>query len=164
METLGFIIDDISRLFRRRFDARARAVGVTYSQWRLLITVSRNEGVNQIWLAEFLEVEAITICRMIDRLHDVGLVERRRDPTDRRAWRIYLTELAHPLLKELYRLAHNLAEESMAGLIQSKREMLSELLSRVRANLADPAFTADQTVFHMRTELNTTALPSFGYQ
>ena len=91
-DSLGFLISDVSRLMRRRFDERARQLGATRAQWRTLTMLSRNEGLNQGALADLLEVEPITLCRMIDRLEESGLVERRRDPADRRAWQLFLTE------------------------------------------------------------------------
>jgi DNA-binding MarR family transcriptional regulator len=90
-DSLGFLISDVSRLMRRRFDERARLIGVTRAQWRTLTTLSRHEGINQGGMADLLEVEPITLCRMIDRLEEANLVERRRDPGDRRAWLIFLT-------------------------------------------------------------------------
>src|SRR3546814_20414492 len=80
---------------------RTRVIGITGAQWRLLFTVSRNEGQNQGATAELLEVEPITLCRMIDRMEDAGMVERRPDPTDRRAWRLYLTDTSRPLIRPL---------------------------------------------------------------
>ena len=82
-DSIGFLISDVSRLLRRRFDERARLIGVTRPQWRALTALSRQEGMQQGALAELLEVEPITLCRMVDRLEEAGLVERRRDPADR---------------------------------------------------------------------------------
>ncbi len=79
-ETLGFAVTELSRLIRRGFDEHARAIGVTRAQWHTLFMLSRNEGINQGGLADLLEVEPITACRMIDRLEEAGLVERRPDP------------------------------------------------------------------------------------
>src|SRR5258706_15552124 len=100
-ESLGFLISDVSRLMRRRFDERARLIGVTRAQWRTLVTLSRHEGINQGGLADLLEVEPITLCRMVDRLEEAGLVERRRDPADRRAWQIFPPPQALPPLHQL---------------------------------------------------------------
>jgi DNA-binding MarR family transcriptional regulator len=136
-DTLGFLIGDISRLMRRAFDVRARTIGVTRQQWRMLTTVSRHEGVNQGRLADLLDVEAITLCRMVDRLSDSGLVERRADPTDRRAWRIYLTDRARPILDELRSLGDDVIEEALEGLSGPDRDRLMTLLERIRTNLND---------------------------
>src|SRR4051812_43636125 len=77
-DALGFLMSDVSRLMRRRFDERARKSGATGPQWRTLKILERHEGLNQGQLAELLEVEPITCCRMIDRLEESGFVERRR--------------------------------------------------------------------------------------
>ena len=134
-DSLGFLISDVSRLMRRRFDERARLIGVTRAQWRTLTTLSRNEGINQGGLADLLEVEPITLCRMIDRLEEAGLVERRRDPADRRAWLIFLTTKAHPLLAQLRGLADGMIEGALQGLDDERRAALMETLGAIRANL-----------------------------
>src|ERR1700755_3539395 len=110
-DSLGFLISDVSRLMRRRFDERARQLGATRAQWRTLTMLSRNEGTNQGALAELLEVEPITLCRMIDRLEESGLVGRRRDPADRRAWQLFLTEKSTPMLADLRVTADDLFEQ-----------------------------------------------------
>ena len=134
-DSLGFLISDVSRLMRRRFDERARLIGVTRAQWRTLTTLSRNEGINQGGLADLLEVEPITLCRMIDRLEEAGLVERRRDPADRRAWLIFLTTKAHPLLAQLRGLADGMIEDALQGLDDERRAALMETLGAIRTNL-----------------------------
>jgi len=134
-DSLGFLISDVSRLMRRRFDERARLIGVTRAQWRTLTMLSRHEGINQGGLADLLEVEPITLCRMIDRLEEAGLVERRRDPADRRAWLIFLTSKAHPLLKQLRDLADGMIENALHGLDAARRAELSDALGVIRSNL-----------------------------
>lgn len=137
-DSIAFLLSDVARLLRRRFDERARASGITRAQWRTLTVLSRNEGAHQGALAELLEVEPITLCRMIDRLADAGLVERRRSPTDRRAWNIYLADRARPLLDQLRLLADALVAETMAGLAQPARDQLTAALLSMRANLIAP--------------------------
>jgi DNA-binding MarR family transcriptional regulator len=136
-DTLGFLVGDVSRLMRRAFDVRARTIGVTRQQWRMLTTLSRHEGVNQGRLADLLDVEPITLCRMVDRLSEADLVERRPDPTDRRAWRIYLTDRARPILDELRSLADGLIDEALDGVSADERDTLMTLLERIRTNLND---------------------------
>jgi len=138
-ETLGFTIADIARLQRRRFDARARLIGATRPQWRTLALVARNEGINQGGLAELLEVEPITACRMIDRLEDAGLIERRRDPADRRAWQLFLTAKARPLIAELRIIGARVSDEALQGLSAAEQAELARLLRRMRENLAASA-------------------------
>jgi DNA-binding MarR family transcriptional regulator len=136
-DQLGFMIGDLSRLLRREFDVRASTIGVTRPQWRMLTTLLRNEGANQGRLAELLDVEPITLCRMVDRLAEAGFVERRPDPCDRRAWRIFLTESSRPILDELRSLAANLFEEALAGLTGRDRDMLASFLDRIHSNLSE---------------------------
>ncbi|WP_109809502.1 MarR family winged helix-turn-helix transcriptional regulator [Sphingosinithalassobacter portus] len=135
-ETLGFVMKDISRLMRRRFDARAREIGVTRAQWHTLFVLLRNEGINQGGLAEQMEIEPITACRMIDRLEDAGLVERRHDPGDRRVRLIYLTEAARPLIERLEVIGGQVTESALAGVSPEEREQLDAILGKIRANLA----------------------------
>jgi DNA-binding MarR family transcriptional regulator len=135
-DSLGFLISDVSRLMRRRFDERARLIGVTRAQWRTLTTLSRHEGINQGGLADLLEVEPITLCRMIDRLEEAGLVERRRDPADRRAWLIFLTDKAKPIIAELRTLADDLFVYALSGVDDTARSVTFETLNAIRANLS----------------------------
>lgn len=134
-ESVGFLLSDVSRLMRRRFDERARQIGATRAQWRTLTTLSRNEGLNQGGLADLLEVEPITLCRMIDRLEESGLVERRRDPADRRAWLLFLTDKSRPLLDDLKVLGQEMFEQALAGIDDNDRGRLTTLLNTIRANL-----------------------------
>jgi len=144
-ENIGFLMSDVSRLMRRRFDERARKSGATGPQWRTLKILERHEGLNQGQLAELLEVEPITCCRMIDRLEEAGLVERRRDPADRRAWRIYLTEKARPVLAELHEIASAMIETALRGLGAAERDALIASLNVIRSNMTQTAETKPET-------------------
>ena len=135
-DTIGMLVTDSARLLRRRFDARARSIGVSRAQWQVLIALSRSEGINQAALAERLEVETITVGRMVDRLEEAGLVERRADPADRRAWLLFLTPRAHPLLAELQTVAIEVRAEMLAGLSPDEQTALHGLMMRLRANLS----------------------------
>lgn len=130
------LLSDLARLLRRRFDARARRIGVSRPQWQVLIVLARSEGINQAALAERLEVETISVARMVDRLEEAGLVERRPDPADRRAWRLFLKPAAHPLLAELQAVAAEVRAEMLAGLAGPEQEQLHGLMLRLRANLS----------------------------
>src|SRR5436190_23691376 len=94
---LGFLLHDAARLMRKRFEQRARAAGLGLSRahWQILALLKRNEGIQQGALADLMDIEPITLVRQIDRCQAAGLVERRPDPKDRRAWRLFLTEKAH---------------------------------------------------------------------
>jgi len=132
---IGYLLSDSARLLRRRFDERARSLGVSRPQWQVLFALSRAEGTNQAGLAELLDVETITVGRMVDRLEDAGLVERRADPADRRAWRLHLTPRAHPVLDALREVAAGVMTETFEGLGEDGEAALAALLTRVRANL-----------------------------
>ena len=134
-ESLGYLIADTGRLIRKAFDERARVIGITRSQWRLLGNLMRQPGLKQMQLAELLEVEPISLSRMVDRLQDAGMVERRADPNDRRAWCLFLTEKAEPLILQLRSVSDGLHEQALAGFVEAEREVLDELLERIRANL-----------------------------
>lgn len=143
-EAIGFLIHDTARLFRRELNERMRHSGVTALQWRLLAYLARNEGTNQVKLAEFLEVEPITLSRMIDRLADAGMLSRRRDPDDRRAWRLYLEEQSLPLIVELRAASAKLTEAAQEGLTTEEREQLASLVERMRQNLSRKACDTTQ--------------------
>ncbi len=135
-ETIGSILADVSRLMRRSFDERARSIGVTRPQWQVLTMLRRHEGIHQSGLADMLDVEPITLCRMVDRLQEAGLVERRRDPADRRIWRLYLGETARDLLGELQPLADAVLAEMLDGCSEKERDALRLSLAKLRQNLS----------------------------
>ena len=136
-DSIAFLISDVSRLMRRRFDERARLIGVTRTQWRVLKFLQRGEGINQGGLADLLEVEPISLCRMIDRLEDGGLVERRRDPKDRRAWQIFLTDRSRPLLRDLATISEELLGTALAGISERDHDAAVAVLERIYSNLSD---------------------------
>ena len=135
-ENLATVLADVSRLMRREFDSRARDIGVTRPQWQVLTMLRRNEGVNQGGLADLLEVEPITVCRMVDRLQDADLVERRADPADRRSWRLFLTDKAQALLAQLRPFADEMIEEALVGIAEGDRAVLRQALEQMRQNLS----------------------------
>lgn len=146
MENVGTLLSDVARLMRRAFDERARDLGMTRPQWQVLSLLSRHQGINQGGLADLLEVEPITLCRMIDRLQEAGLVERRRDPADRRAWRLFLSDKAYALLDQLRPVSEDMLELVLEGLSQDERGNLVAALDRMRQNLSrktTPALVAN---------------------
>jgi DNA-binding MarR family transcriptional regulator len=134
-ENMGMLMAQVSRLMRRAFDEKARTIGVTRPQWQVLTLLNLHEGINQGGLAEVLEVEPITLGRMIDRLQDAALVERRPDPADRRAWRLHLTDKARELLETLQPLAISMIDSSLEGVSDEDRNAMTQALQRMRANL-----------------------------
>ena len=135
-ENIGTLLAQVSRLLRRSFDERARGIGVTRPQWQVLSLLKIHAGSNQGALAEMLEVEPITLGRMIDRLQDADLVERRPDPDDRRSWRLFLTAKAHDLLGHLRPLADDMLELALDGVNDADRLALMSTLDRIRQNLS----------------------------
>ena len=124
---------------RRAFDRRAAVLGVTRAQWRVLAWLGREDGIRQVALADGLDVEPITLCRMIDRLAEAGLVERRPDDEDRRAWRIHLTAAARPVIEKLRELASDFLDEALEGVSEADQARVRDTLALVRSNLADSA-------------------------
>ncbi|MEQ9042731.1 MAG: MarR family transcriptional regulator [Alphaproteobacteria bacterium] len=134
-QSVGFLVNDVARLLRRNFNRRAQELGLSQAQWQALAYLSRQEGVNQVNLAESLEIQPMTLARLIDRLQEAGLVARRPDPGDRRAFRLYLTAAARPLLDRMWDLAAETRAEAMAGLADDRRQALIESLRHVKRNL-----------------------------
>ena len=116
MKELAWELGETSRMMRRYYDRGVASLGVTTAQWRLLLRLAREPGLKQVELAERLDVEPITACRIVDRLEEAGLVERQRDPEDRRAWRLVLTDKAEPLVKRLGSVAEEMSAEAFADL------------------------------------------------
>ena len=133
---VAFLATDVGRLFRKRFNVAARELGVTGAQWRMLSAIRRTPGTNQRALADWLEVEAITAGRMLDRLEKAGLVQRRDDPADRRTWRLYLTTEADRHIDRLADFATVVFAEAFDGIDAGDQAKLLGLLERVRSNLA----------------------------
>jgi MarR family transcriptional regulator, transcriptional regulator for hemolysin len=139
---VGFLLHDVSRLMRASFDQRAQALGLTRAQWRVLVHLAPRQGINQSALADILELDAVTMGRHVDRLERDGWLERRADPGDRRAWRLYLTEASQPTLDRMDRIATEMQAAALQGVSSAERERLTDMLSRIKANLA-PAATGD---------------------
>jgi MarR family transcriptional regulator for hemolysin len=134
--SIGLLLYDTARLMRRDFDRRARKVGLTRAQWMVISYLARGEGSNQAAIADFLDVEPITIVRHLDRLEEAGWIERRADPSDRRARLIYLTDKARPILATKQELGAETREVMLAGLSEQARDQLLGYLQHIRANLA----------------------------
>ena len=135
--SFGFLVNDVARMFGRRFDQNGRRLGLTRAQCRTLGYLARNEGINQAGLADLLEIRPMTLVRQIDRMEDAGWIERRPDPTDRRARRLYLTAKARPVLGRIWDVANETRDEALARLSPAEAERLIGLLRRVHATLAE---------------------------
>ena len=136
MEDLPFEIAETAHALRKAFDRRASALGVTRAQWKVLFRLTRFPGLRQVELADMLDVEPITLCRIVDRLEEAELVERQRDPEDRRAWRLQVTDKAKPLVERLKSLGSELVDEAFADIDRSELDQVRSVLARVRENVA----------------------------
>jgi MarR family transcriptional regulator, transcriptional regulator for hemolysin len=132
---IGVNIMDVARMLRTYADQRARQFGISRAQWIVLMRLDRSEGLKQSELAEVLDLQPISLTRLLDRLADNGLIERRPDPNDRRANRLYLTPAARPLLEQLVELGRDLMEDVLAGLDAKAHERLLSNLQLMKDNL-----------------------------
>lgn len=136
MKELAWQIAETSHAMRRFYDRRVAQLGVTRAQWRVIAILGHNPGMKQVELADRLDVEPISTCRIIDRLEEAGLVERQRDPADRRAWRLALTPKAEPIRARLSELAEEMSLEAFAGFSAAEIDTMGAALARVRDNIA----------------------------
>ena len=133
--SFGVLVTDVTRLMRKHFDRRAVRFNLTRAQWRALKRVSYSEGMSQSELAEVLEMEPIAIGRVIDRLQKAGFVERRADPADRRAWRLYLTDRAHAVVDDMESISTKLFRDAQRGISASDLKTMISVLARMKDNL-----------------------------
>jgi len=152
---LGFLVNDLARLLRRNFDRRLQSLGLTQVQWRAIAHLSRNEGMTQAALAEILEVQAITLTRLIDRMESAGWVERRSHPSDRRAVQLYLMGKCQPILSEMQSRASETLAEASAGIAASAEQQALDVLQHMKANLvaAETAAAAIQPKTRMSRDV-----------
>jgi DNA-binding MarR family transcriptional regulator len=135
-DTVGYLIGEAARLLRKRFDPYAQARGLTRTQWEVLVVLMRNEGAKQGVVADLLEVEPITLSRMINRLEAAGYVFRRPDPKDRRANTLHLTRDAHDTLRDLRAVGADLLDKACRGMAAEDIDRMMEMLRLVRDNMA----------------------------
>ena len=132
---LAFSINDVARLLRTYADQSAGRYGMTRAKWAVLARLDRFEGLKQAELAEMLDLQPISLTRLLDGLAENGLIERRADPEDRRVKRLYLTPDARPLLERLTELGEDLMETALAGLSPAEVDGLLAQLTTVKENL-----------------------------
>jgi len=133
-DSLGFLLADLSRSMRRAFKDRIKGSSLTLAQSRALVNIARNEGVRQVDLAEILEVQPMTLARLIDQLASAGVVERRSDPADRRVYRLFLTPAAAPQLAAIYQVADTIRDQALKTLSAAEAEAVHVTLRKMRAN------------------------------
>ena len=134
-KSFGYVLVDVTRLFRKHFDRRAVPLGLTRAQWRALKAISHTPGMSQTELAEFLEMEAIPVGRVIDRLQQSGFVERRADPNDRRRWLLHVTEKSHGVIDEMEQISRELRREAQRGVKAADMQTMIDVLTKMKENL-----------------------------
>jgi MarR family transcriptional regulator, transcriptional regulator for hemolysin len=134
----GFLVHDVSRLIKRRFDRKARQTGlpITRRQAAVILYVARNEGVSQTEVATWLDLEPIALVRMLDKLNDEGVVERRPHPTDRRIRTLWLTPAARPVVTQILAINKAIRQEAFAGMPAHARDTVIDILDGIKGNLA----------------------------
>ena len=132
---IAFTIIDVARMLRTYADQLARQFGISRAQWGVLVRLDRSEGLKQSELAEILDLQPISLTRLLDRLAENGLIERRADPNDRRANRLFLTPAAHPLLEQLAEIGKDMMTTVLEGLEPTSNERLLHDLGLVKDNL-----------------------------
>jgi MarR family transcriptional regulator for hemolysin len=144
LDRLGFLIHDVQRLMRKRFETRASGLGLSSAQWRLMVRVAKEQGISQARLAELLEIEPISVSRLVDRMEEGGWIERRPDATDRRVRMIFPTAKANAAYAEVKGLAGEVYEESLVGVSLEDRRVLIRSLDAMAQNLADGDAPSDE--------------------
>jgi DNA-binding MarR family transcriptional regulator len=146
--TFGFLVQDVARLLKRRFDRRVRQTGlpITRRQAAVVLYIARHEGVSQAEVATWLDIEPIALVRMLDRLHEEGLVERRAHPTDRRVRTLWLAPEAAPVVEQILDINKAIREEAFAGAAPGTREAVIGALAGVKKNLMREEEAADEDV------------------
>jgi DNA-binding MarR family transcriptional regulator len=133
--SFGYLLSDVTLLFRKHFDRRAVKFGLTRAQWRATKMLYYREGLRQTELAERLEMEPIAVGRVIDRLQAAGFVERRPDPKDRRAWRLYVTDQARAVIADMELIAHGLRKDATLGIEVVELQQAMDVMNRIKENL-----------------------------
>ncbi|MEP7184627.1 MAG: MarR family transcriptional regulator [Rhodanobacter sp.] len=133
--SFGYLLSDVTLLFRKHFDRRAVKFGLTRAQWRATKMLYHREGLRQTELAEFLEMEPIAVGRVIDRLQAAGFVERRPDPKDRRAWRLYTTEQAKVIVADMELIARDLRKDVTRGIEHDELQQALAVIGKIKENL-----------------------------
>ena len=133
--SFGYLLNDVTLLFRKHFDRRAVKFGLTRAQWRATKMLYHREGLRQTELADLLEMEPIAVGRVIDRLQAAGFVERRPDPKDRRAWRLFVTDQARGVIADMELIAQGLRKDATIGIDVAEMEQAMGVLNRIKENL-----------------------------
>ena len=134
-QIFGFLLHDVTRLYKRRFEQRSAQLSLTLFQCKTLSLLARNEGISQRQLADLADIDAMSIVRILDRMEADGWVERRADPQDRRARRLAITAKVRPILDQILEMGTATRTEVLAGLNLEQRDQLVALLEKCHGNL-----------------------------
>ena len=145
-DRLGFLIHDAHRLLRKRFEARAASYGLSTAQWRLLARLVKDEGSTQARLAEFLEIEPISVSRLVDRMEASGWVMRKQDAGDRRVRMIFPTEKSRNAFAAVKAIAGDIYDEALTGMSPAERRALISGLEKLVDNLGEGETPAAERV------------------
>jgi DNA-binding MarR family transcriptional regulator len=135
LQRFGFVLKDVARSYVARFEQRASALRLTLSQCRVLVYLAVNEGVSQSRLCELTEIEPMNLVRILDRMEAKGWLERRADPIDRRARKLYMKPKAKPLVDNIWAVAAATRAEAFQGMSRDESKQLFSLLKRMSENL-----------------------------
>ncbi|HUK02700.1 MAG TPA: MarR family transcriptional regulator [Steroidobacteraceae bacterium] len=146
VQNLGFLLKDVSRIYTKRFEERAQGLELTLVQCKALIFLTKNEGISQKRLAELIDVDPMSLVRILDRMEADGWVERQSDPDDRRARSLRVTQKAMPVVDQILQIAAKLRAEVLTGLSTEECESLIGLLEHVHENLMSMKPVATEAV------------------
>ncbi|MCI5077862.1 MAG: MarR family transcriptional regulator [Oricola sp.] len=149
--SLGFMLHDATRLLRKHFEARGSEYGLSSAQWRMLVLLVKEEGAAQARLAELLEIEPISVSRLLDRMEEGGWVERRPDANDRRVRMAFPTDKARVVFGKVKEMAAEVYETALAGLSDEERLVLMKGLKTICDNLSDGECTVGGAATKMGT-------------
>jgi DNA-binding MarR family transcriptional regulator len=142
----GYLLNDTARLLRRRFEQKAGDYNITSAQWRAMAQLSRSDGLTQVALAHLLEIEPMSVCRLLDRMEAGDFVVRRPDPADKRAKLVYLTEKSRALLGVIRVVAMEVYEDAFAGFDEEERSRLVGALNRINGNLSGAVAVREEEI------------------
>jgi len=135
LRNFGFLVKDVSRLYALNFERHATELNLTLAQCKVLCYLQRNQGISQVQLADLTDTDPMTLVRILDRMEGDGLIERRPDPADRRARRLFLQDAALAVLKEIWRVSDRARAECFSRMPAADRAQLMDLMQQMRANL-----------------------------
>jgi MarR family transcriptional regulator for hemolysin len=134
--TFGFLLEDTIRLYAQRFERRSGVLGLTLAQCKVLVHLVDHEGISQVHLADLTDLEPMALARALDSLECRGWLERRNDPADRRARRLFLQAKSKPRVDDIWHLLDLTRREAFTGIPMGQADLMIELLEKVQSNLA----------------------------